>query len=249
VQDILSRDGLPVEVVNAAVPGHNTADSLGKMYCDVWLLDPDIVVLCEAWNDTKYFTDLSAQRPYSAIVRPHSGRDWRMQPAGIDSVLCMSSLYRIARAGFVSSMVGDEGAGDREVAGRVGEDGVRQYELNVATLADLGHNLGATVVLCKQARLPTAENGELASCQEAQRITGLPQSELVKAFDQCDRSIERVAEDKGCPVIDSSALMTGRPEYFLDHVHLTPDGSKRAAQIVADGLRPIVSSRAASCAE
>ena len=50
----LRRRGHDVDVINAGVPGHDTTRSLVKLLTDIWTLEPDVIVLCQAWNDIKY---------------------------------------------------------------------------------------------------------------------------------------------------------------------------------------------------
>src|SRR5437773_5824116 len=64
VEEKLRKKGLQgVEVLNAGVPGHATPDMVGRLYSQIWTLEPDYVLVYEAWNDIKYFTDVTNQQP------------------------------------------------------------------------------------------------------------------------------------------------------------------------------------------
>lgn len=117
---------------------------------------------------------------------------------------------------------------------------VQQYRLNLQTVCDIGRNLGAHVVLCKQARLAVQD----LSTEERNRVpyefTGLAHDELIRAFATCDEVIEQVAEQKDCRVVDMHEPLSGRPEYFADHIHFTPEGCEVAARLVAAQLAGVI---------
>jgi hypothetical protein len=54
-----------VEVVNAGIPGHSTVDSFGRLYSQLWLYEPDVIVVYQTWNDIKYWSN-SAVSPSCA---------------------------------------------------------------------------------------------------------------------------------------------------------------------------------------
>lgn len=242
VGKLLSTPDRPVEVINAAVPGHATTDSLGKLVTDVWMLEPDVIVVCQGWNDIKYFPFVTRERPYVDVVRPPP-HDYRNYPTGLDRLLCVSAFYRKARHGLIYAITRGEDGALSGPPRKIQEWGPRQYQLSVQAICDVGQNLGARVVLCKQPTLPTPD-----STEEDQRKMayprGLDHEELVKAITACHRAIEEVGAEKGCTVIDLTESISGRFEYFTDQIHFTPAGSRRAAEVVADGLRKIIASRA-----
>jgi lysophospholipase L1-like esterase len=59
------------------------------------------------------------------------------------------------------------------------------------------------------------------------------------AFDYNAVTVE-TAERKAVMVVDLYSYFKGRPEFFTDESHFTPEGHGRAAKIVADHLRPYV---------
>jgi lysophospholipase L1-like esterase len=248
--EILANSGHNVEIINAAVPGHRSADSLGKLYTDLWTLDPDVIFSCEAWNDSKYFAALSPSRPYVDLIHPQ-GRDWRIEPAGLDAGLSYSALYRLIRVQYARAFFSAEGEPYREPKAKARDWGLQQYRLNNQLIVDAAHNMGAQAVLCKQARLfveAQAEPGREVDpatrrrLEHGYRVTGLPQREMLRAFESCDRIIDEVAAQKRATVIDMNGPMSGKQEYFLDHVHLSPDGAQKAADLLAAGLLPLLDS-------
>lgn len=230
-----------VDVINAGVPGHRTTDSLGKLLTDLWLLEPDMIVVCHAWNDIKYFSRLNVTLPYRDIVTPPKD-DWRIEPTGIDWMMCCSALYRMERTRLISILIDEEGEGRLDPTGTVGRFGIRQFQLNLEAICDVANSLGLRVVLCKQARLATYKSGESDKERIAYHMVGIPHDELVRAFAECDRVTTEVARRKGCHIADLSSRLTGRAELFRDHVHFTSKGSQEAAVVMADELDAILKS-------
>jgi lysophospholipase L1-like esterase len=255
--EALRGRGLDVEVINAGAPGHDSTDSVGKLLTDVWTLEPDILFLCNAWNDIKYFSWLSPEDPYARLplTAPQTvPQDWRIHPTGIDRLLTVSAIYRQFRWGFVQLAFAEEGGrrapDDRATSpARVGAWGPRQYRLNLALAASLARHIGAELVLCKQARLPVP--GGTGPAQEGAREYAIrnwrmPVDQLMQAFDICDRIIEEVAAEAGLAVIDMNAALSGRGEYFADSIHFSRAGAGAAANHVAGAIAPIVGRHASS---
>ena len=231
----LREAGKDVEVINAGTPGHCSADVLTKLTLDLWTLEPDAVVVCCAWNDIKYFSLVSTDEPYRSVISPYTS-DWRLAPQGLDWLLCHSSLYRLGRIRLITSLRGSEGWKDRPATGRVGEVGPRQFELNLVAICAVCRAIGAKVFLCKQGRLMTPGLDEQARRRVRLGFVGLPYDELLRACQLCDEAVVRVAKAHGASVIDFGRVLSGHPEYFNDHIHLSEKGSEQAAQVLAEAL-------------
>lgn len=233
--DLLRTRGLSVDVVNGGVPGHRTTDSVNKLLTDLWLLEPDVIVLCQAWNDIKYFADLDPNRTYRDLVPPFLG-DWRIEPSGLDRLLTASAFYRLARIRIIETVSGAEGRRDTRTRTKVNDWGVQQYKLNVETTVFLGRRLGAKVFLCKQARQLPATDPD-STDYPGFEFSRLPLGELLYAFEQCDRVVEQACASGDCEILDMNQALSGRAELFTDHVHFSEKGSRRAAEIVAAALQ------------
>lgn len=234
---LLARRGKSINVVNAGVPGHAAPDAIGKVLSDLWVLEPDALVLCNAWSDLTYFTDLTPSQPYGDIVTPP--QDWRLHPRGLDWLLSLSALYRHERNWVVPILSGEEDVPPHALTGKVSPWALTQYKLSLQTFCDLGANLGVKVALCKQARLPAAASGTAERNRIGYSYVGMDHDELLAAFEACDRIIDEVAARKNCTVIDMSAL-SGQEDCFTDHIQFSPAGSRQAAKILADALVTLV---------
>ena len=253
----LRQAGYDVDVINAGVPGHTTFDSLGKLVTDAWTLLPDIIVLCQAWNDLKYFPRIAPDAPFRGPppAQPITWqKDWRLYPTSLDALLVHSALYRQFRWGLASLFYYEEGARALDetrltaISDTIGEWGPAQYRLNLILIANVAEEIGARLVLCKQARL-ALEDGD-SDIQEfameyGLRTTRLTPQALIKSFGAADAIIESVADDEGAVILDMDARLSGRADYFFDAIHFNKAGGAVAAELAFEALLPLVAERAA----
>jgi hypothetical protein len=244
VERLLREQGSSsVQVINAGIPGHASFDSLGRLFTEGHHFTPDVVVLYNAWNDIKYFT---SERP---LLREIGVYDPTADPRlnynnFLDAWLSRASqLYVRLRSRYYNWAldVGPEGAHVASgLRSELNELAIGQYELSVKLFVDTAHNIGALPVLVTQARLVAQENTADQRERISYRMAGLDHETLVRAFEATDAILRRVGEEKGVLVIDASARMTGHPEFFSDHVHVSPEGSAALARVVAESLEPLL---------
>jgi lysophospholipase L1-like esterase len=261
VERMLRRRHPAVEVVNAAVPGHATWDLVGRLYADVWMLEPDWVLVYEAWNDIKYFPWLAPSHSLLREVRPLPTEDGRSRvrnpfiyyQSALDRLLCHSQLYvrlrrrywwwRLGEMGLEGLVTGPSEAdtsGER-YARWYGAWGPRQYAMNLALLAAAARHAGASPVFVTQARLVDASNDATDRRRIAYDFVGLSHDALVRAFADCDRAVHDVARVHDVPVLDLGRQLAGQSQYFEDHVHATRLGNREIARRIARFLESILS--------
>jgi hypothetical protein len=61
-----------VEVIKAGTPGHDSADSLGRFYAEMWMFGPDYIFAYHGWNDIKYFPRVTPERSLLRLRRPQT---------------------------------------------------------------------------------------------------------------------------------------------------------------------------------
>ena len=251
VQRILREWGFSnVEVINAGIPGHTALESVGKLFAEGHVFEPDYVLIYNAWNDIKYF---SSPKTALRTIRPSArGLDPRIKYTNfLDRWLCEGSqLYTVLRRIYYKKKL-KFGKEEMRTAGytqnsieTLNPGGFRQYQLAMEVFVDLARNIGAEPILLTQARL-VHESNNLDS-QQQKRIdyhyARLSLDALVETFDRLDRIVRKVATEKGAILIDASAHLSGKEWAFDDHVHVMPKGSEALAQFVADHLQPILKS-------
>ena len=247
VERILREAGHPeVEVINAGIPGHASFDSFGRLFAEGHVLDPDYVVLYNAWNDIKYFrwTDplLRSMRPFVDSMDPRLNYQ---NP--VDKLLCeISQVYVRLRYRYYSWRLDDGPEGRRphdEYVSEIGEIGPKQYRVNTEMFVDLARNIGAVPILMTQARLVSENNTPAQKERIVYEYQGLTHEALCDAFAVCDEITNSVARAKRVHVIDASGLFSGRDDLFNDHVHLTDEGSQSIAQFAAQHILKLLKSR------
>lgn len=248
VGELLRAKGFDqVEALNLGIPGHASFDSVGRLFAEGHLFDPDMVVLLNAWNDMKNF---ASDQPLLRQLKPYVWVNPRLHYwNGLDRLLSETSqLYVQLRDRYVlwQLRLGREGRIQVDAPPfKVHAYGVRQYRLDFATFADLAHTLGARPVFILQPRLPAPDNDEQAKKRISYHYLNIDHPTLLQTFALTDRIQREVGAAKGVPVLDPGATMTGQAPYFLDHVHLTAEGSEKLAQLMADGLAPMIPPRPA----
>ncbi len=250
IQMLLHERGYTnVEVINAGIPGHRSSDSVGRLFTEGHRFDPDFVVLCNTFNDIKFF-DL--KKPFLREVVPYQPENNPMTNyhGEIDRLLSESSrLYTFIRQEYYQRKykVGLEGARRRGhnhnyyEARQMFPAAVGQFELNVELFVDAAKNIGAVPVVMSQPRLVTADNAELEEHKLRNfRPMFRHQDYVVDCFKAADQIIQRVAREKSAVFIHAAAQFTGDGDMFVDHIHLSESGSRRLAAYVADQLIPLL---------
>ena len=249
VQGILRESGFSnVEVINAGIIAHTALESVGRLFTEGYALEPDYVLIYNAWNDIKYF---SSHKTALRTLRPSlQGFDPRIHYGSIvDRWFCeWSQLYTVLRRAYYKTKlkIGKEGmkkAGDTQHSiGTLNPNGFRQYQLAMELFIDLARNIGAEPILMTQARLVYGSNQ--LSPQKQKRVdyhhVGLSHDALVETFDRLDSIVRSVSAKKEAMLIDASAHLSGKDWAFDDHVHVLPKGSDALAQFVADHLHSVL---------
>ena len=206
------------------------------------------VVLCNAWNDLKYF---SSDQPILRQFKPHDDRDdYRISYRnGVDRFLCERSLlYLHLRERYFKARkkVGAEGVEASGLSSKLTGYAVSQYRLNIETFVDMVRNAGAHPVLMTQPRLPAPGNTPEERTHIGYTTVGLTPEALLEAYDVTDLIIHETAENKHVPVVEASQAMTGRLRFFIDHVHLTDEGSRELARVTAAKLEELLTGAGSS---
>lgn len=242
IEQLLKENGLAnVEVINAGIPGHASFDSFGRLFMEGHTFEPDFVILYNSWNDIKYFPE---QRPLLRTYKPYyESKEFRSTYQGfLDQAFCeVSQLYVRLRSRYYTRKfnLGSEGIiqGD-EYSREIHDHGPTQFQLNIEMFTDLAHNIGATPILVTQARLVTHNNSEKEKSRIGYHFVRMKHEVLLEAFQRADDIILDVAKSKQVAVIDAAKQMSGKSEYFGDHVHLSDPGSRELAKIISEYLFP-----------
>lgn len=245
VEKRLYEKGLKqVEIINAGVPGHSSYDSMGSLFAEGHLWQPDVVVLYTSWND---FPELASDAPLLRFLKPY---DEKADPLiayrnGFDRFLCETSqLYvRLRYRYFLWKLrVGLEGARSRKTnISRLTDSGFTQFKINLETFADVARNAGAVPVLMTEGHPFLRSHSREEDWKYWEEFQTLSLETMYEAEEKTAEMIRGVSNLKKTALIDAAKVLDGQKEFFIDHVHLSRKGSLRLAELTADAIEPLVS--------
>lgn len=242
----LKHKGFPnVRVINGGVPGHRTSDSMGRLLNEVHLLEPDYIVLCHAWNDIKYFRNLTPEHNLLRRIKSlnkATHKDYPPSPLiniieGSQIFLRIKSLPQL----FSHVRFGVEGRiPEGEITNQYSDWALKQYRLNVETFVDACRNFSAVPILFTQPRLVALDNTEEDKKHIGYKFSLLTHEALCRALADCDSIIKSVAEAKNANYFDFASYFVGRRECWTDHIHFNENGSSWAAAVLTEYFNEIL---------
>jgi hypothetical protein len=243
-----------VEVINGGTPGHATFDLLGRFYSEIWMFEPDYLLVYESWNDIKYFYNLDPEHSLLRLQRPAAinghgygylvANPFMYYTGWTDRFLSHSQLYVRLRDRYLQWQIGTprvEGiVTSSNLHNAYSDYGPRQFALNLHLLVVAARHIGAKPVLLTQARLVTPTNTPAEREQIAYEFVNLSHEALLRAFADCDRAAYSVSRADNVPVLDLAQMFSGQAALFEDHVHTTAAGSEALARATSDFLQPML---------
>jgi lysophospholipase L1-like esterase len=257
---LLLQQALPsqkIRVINAAVPGFDTAQSIGNLALRVMPFRPDVVIIYHAYNDLKA---IRAERPFSPDYshihrRPYGYHD---RPFFFVRWLNGSMFYVRARNKYrqMTQIISyrDRFKNDRRLSD-IPAEAERAFEQHLHTLIAIARAGGAQVVLSSFATLhdPTKDYTKLDTIaplsvrqqHELDNIMyftpGLALDGIFKGITRYNAVLLQVAKKERTGWVDNARLIPHSDEYFVDRVHLSRAGAARMAEnflpVVLEQLR------------
>ncbi len=240
-----------IEVINAGIPGHSSANSLARFYTQLWMYEPDFVLIYHGWNDFKFWRQLEISPEKPLMVR-HALFDPTANPFTnyqnwADKLLSNSRAYSAIRLRYYTRKenTGFEGRipEPEMLSSDFSEFGPDQFRLNMELIVSASEAIGAMPVLITQATLAANSNTESDKIRIGYRYQQLNHAGIIKAYNRSYQILREIAARHDLPLIDAAAKMNGESEWFDDHVHLTTSGSSVLAKIIADEMANLVPAR------
>lgn len=233
--------GKNVDFINGALAGYSTFESYARLWARLRFYHPDLVVVYHGWNDMGYFRDPARVRRARvpadgnwSFERPHTLQ--RIEPSWIDPYIEWSHLMcRIRRRYFSTPLMGEIGpGGNGEPAGDFDPRAPDVFRANLELMMKAQEVIGCEIYVAKQATLIVRGLPDNLRKKCMVHYHGFDFDAHVRAFDAIYRVIdEEVPADR---IIDLTPL-SGKTTYLADHIHLTEEGCRRVAEVVAEKLR------------
>jgi lysophospholipase L1-like esterase len=129
------------------------------------------------------------------------------------------------------------------------DDGLAAFRRNMRSIAAVGLAHGTDVVFLT---MPVSRSREIYDSTRAQARGSDPgyfpsHARFLRDFDAYNDAVKAAGRDASVPVIDMESAMRGRdPEFFLDVVHYSDEGSRTFGQTLAMQLAPLLPAAGAS---
>lgn len=241
--------GKKVNAYNSGVGGNNSLHSLNILLNKVIPLHPDIVLMCHNINDLtilllegSYWSD-NPSRSQLVTVQPSVGRSLReIRDLLIPQVTrAVEQLRQAVKQRLRRSRTGhpDEFARVRGRQLRYDEEQLRTaFRRNLELFCILCRFAKVEPVLLTQAhRLKEQPDPVIATSLQDLARQGVSYEAYRRLFLGFNEEIRAVGREQGVLVIDLAAAIPLEREYLYDIVHFTPQGSRRAAELISRALQ------------
>ena len=221
-----AKEGMRVEVVNAANLSYTTAESFINFSLRCVHYDPDLVIVYHAYNDAVAAFGASWQPDYSHFRRRLIANEpliWDMMPRFLDRF-----------AAYVQLRAWVEGQENirlwSECINRYVPDfehdpyhGTRAFRSNMMNIIAVARSRGTRVLLCTHVCNPDAGHERL----------------ILGAREMNDVTRSLADERAGVYLVDVDRLIPGSSELMHDTCHFRPerDGEKRLVRMIAETIR------------
>jgi lysophospholipase L1-like esterase len=242
--------GKKVRVINASVPGFDTAQSIGNLALRVMPFKPDLVIVYHAYNDFKAAADPATFLPdYSHAHKTPFG--YHEKPSILIRFLDHSMFYARTRNSYRNYREQAEALDSTEKTAKaegrmaqVPEQALRTFEEHFRTLVAISRGGNAKVVLSSFATLYDPEL-DYSKPQSFQKLSPLQKNDVssllrftpnltfaatMAAFRQYNDVLHKVASDEQTGWVDNASLVPHEDKFFVDRVHFSADGANRMAQ-------------------
>ncbi len=233
---LLKEDGIDAVVLNASRSGNDIAANVEdlKRWGELW--KPEYVILYQM----SLTVGSIAKRIYSGNRVQASPSLNQKEKAGgpitwLNRLVEETTIYANMK-GQVAARIG----ANRVLANDLGVQGEREFADMLHEFIGAARAIGATPVLTTFATSHTRK--DLSEIPEEIALGLFKYSSFlsvegwVASIERLNAVMKRVAAQEGVMLIDVESAVAGRPQYFRDFVHFTPEGHEAVAQTMRTAL-------------
>lgn len=203
------------EVLNAGGDGFSSAHSLINLHFRLLEFSPDAVIVMHNINDISVnYVGRRAMSDYSNKYMTEFFINPQLQ-AGLSVKGFLNQSRLIAATGLTAM---PHSYLDRE---RPIDEGLRYFERNLRTMAQICKSNGTTLILLSQPNRLSKERGAKAA----------------KDFLFYNQRIKAISEETGAVFVDMFTEMGHDPDLFVDAVHYSPRGIEKFSRVLHEHLK------------
>ena len=231
-----------IEFINGAAGGYTSFESYGRLWSRLRFFSPDIIVVNHAWNEMYYFNRASEILTWRTLP----DGEWTLdrlpksrwyKPTFLDHIFQYSQLLSRARINLARKSKQYVRTGEfsvpKPLVSSYDHRGLDVWRTNLQLFRSTAEALNAELFVIKQPSLisPTTSEEDKKRCNYGSH--GFDHHAHVDAFNRIYSVIDNEISTER--VIDLTS-MSGKTDYFNDHIHPTIMGSKQYADIVSKTL-------------
>lgn len=248
--------GKKITLLNAAVPGYDTAQSIANLSLRVMPFKPDIVIIYHAYNDLKAIRDKSEfKSDYSHIHNTPFG--FHEKPAFYKLLLEKSMLYVRVRNQYRKL---SESRNNQEYFNNLGrirtipDEAKSTFHDHMQTLVAIARSGGAKVIISSFATLhdPSLNYTLLATINGT---TGIKRQELrallhftpnlsldgiFAGLNTYNKILKDIAREQNTGWVDIANQVPHDERYFIDRVHFSLEGAGLVAENFLSEVEKII---------
>ena len=212
----------PVQVINAGVPGWGADEVLYHLEHYVVPYEPAIAVIYPPVNDVGVVMRQPEAGAEGSTQQPHFLRRWRREH---------SVFYNTFRDEL--RVLNPERAGEQFTQFPAGA--IARFEAMYSKLTHTCKDNGIIPILCTQARAYRRDQ-PLSVQRKYASGWGLGLEGSYEADKALNKAISTVAKKEEVILVDLAQQAPGGEEYFIDSIHFSPRGHKKAAEALARAI-------------
>lgn len=233
----LRQQGYEAEVINAGVPGYTIFYSLLDYIGCGQHLNPDVIVLCQGWNDIRR-SYVEPDNPFDENgTDPPTVRQRRTPPWWRRSFLFLKMKSWSQSSTAVRT---ERKTGRPEAIEQPNREKIARDERYLLEFALIGRNHGTIVVF-----IPEMMAMEHPKAEGDGGLKGLGWTRAaIETTRQAYRlGMRQAGQETGAMVWEFENEIPGTAENFYDEGHMTPTGSRRFGEALARRLAPVLKNR------
>lgn len=237
-EKLRARLGMPVEVINLALPGFDVFNSKQTFQCWGRAFQPDVVLIYHSWNDMKFFRALETV-PYRSTAQVPNKPLWqRIGRATQLGRRTRNFYWKITNRQLENEF--QRGEADPAFEAPVAPQALEYEQLQFTDFVALVRHSDALPVLVTQATTLVPERLDDPEYRQAltwaPRMVGMSLERAAETWQLVNERIAAVARETNTLLIDGYNGVPHDLKYVLDTVHLSDEGCELLAELLAEKL-------------